>query len=484
MDTLPIVTPRQAGIYVRRSREHQGLTRAQLAEAAGVSERLLASLELGDATGIRLDKLLAVFSALGIGLAAQGESIGQAQADSDTQAASTPHPKTAANSLTHTTPGKRKTSDAKLKQRKHDRPSISYQDLLAEIAHDQGIELVTEERPLHRDCEVDHSDNFTQNNRGWNGRGNNFAERSGAHELSLRRELSRYTPLALHARLESHLLAKCPFAVSCLDCPPIARRNGAQSLSNSKVRPNNPIELLAHIGRDCPGRVFSFWRQADLEKRTNRTGRYSPLSEHEIAQRLSSIRQDETTSWMGSEESWSLGGNQGKFALGLHDESWCECIGAAATTHIFKNGVVGFKLQALNEYVCMKTAARSGINAAGVEYRFFEDEPALIVSRYDRVLDASGQIARLHQEDFCQALGVMPNRKYTTEGGPTTHDVLRLLCSTRNAHLNLLLFTQMLFYNCLIGAPDAHAKNYSLILGNGRNAVLAPMYDVASGACL
>ena len=184
---------------------------------------------------------------------------------------------------------------------------------------------------------------------------------------------------------------------------------------------------------------------------------------------------------MGSEESWSLGGNQGKFALGLHDESWCECIGAAATTHIFKNGVVGFKLQALNEYVCMKTAARSGINAAGVEYRFFEDEPALIVSRYDRVLDASGQIARLHQEDFCQALGVMPNRKYTAEGGPTTHDVLRLLCSTRNAHLNLLLFTQMLFYNCLIGAPDAHAKNYSLILGSGRNAVLAPMYDVASG---
>ena len=77
MDTMPIVTPRQAGIYVRRSRESQGLTRAQLAAAAGVSERLLASLELGDATGIRLDKLLAVFGALGIGLAAQGDDIGR-----------------------------------------------------------------------------------------------------------------------------------------------------------------------------------------------------------------------------------------------------------------------------------------------------------------------------------------------------------------------------------------------------------------------
>lgn len=73
MDTLPITTPRQAGIYVRQARETQGLTRAVLAKKAGVSERLLASLELGDATGIRLDKLLAIFNALGLALAAQGD---------------------------------------------------------------------------------------------------------------------------------------------------------------------------------------------------------------------------------------------------------------------------------------------------------------------------------------------------------------------------------------------------------------------------
>lgn len=72
MDTLPITTPRQAGIYVRQAREAQGITRAVLAKKAGVSERLLASLELGDATGIRLDKLLAVFGALGLALVAQG----------------------------------------------------------------------------------------------------------------------------------------------------------------------------------------------------------------------------------------------------------------------------------------------------------------------------------------------------------------------------------------------------------------------------
>ena len=75
MDTMPVDAPRQAGLYVRRAREAQGLTRAQLARAAGVSERSLASLELGDATGIRLDKLLAVLGPLGLSLVVQGENI-------------------------------------------------------------------------------------------------------------------------------------------------------------------------------------------------------------------------------------------------------------------------------------------------------------------------------------------------------------------------------------------------------------------------
>ncbi|MBM6942168.1 helix-turn-helix domain-containing protein, partial [Collinsella intestinalis] len=68
----PVTIPRQAGIYVRRAREAQGLTRRQLAEAARVSERLLAALELGDAPGIGLDKLLAVLDALGLSLEVRG----------------------------------------------------------------------------------------------------------------------------------------------------------------------------------------------------------------------------------------------------------------------------------------------------------------------------------------------------------------------------------------------------------------------------
>lgn len=246
------------------------------------------------------------------------------------------------------------------------------------------------------------------------------------------------------------------------------------------VSADNPVTLLAHIGLDCPGAV-QLCPPERLHEARSRADERRELTDHEIALRLKTVRDEPEISWMGLEERWSLGGNQGKFALAEESGCWYECRGAAPTTHIFKNGVVGFRLQALNEYVCMRTAERCDVAAAHVDYCFFEDEPALIVKRYDRVRAASGEVARLHQEDLCQALSVMPDSKYTEDGGPATRDVLRLLAGTSHHKLNLLTFTHQLFYNALVGAPDAHAKNYSLLLGGGGAAMLAPMYDVASG---
>ena len=129
MDSLPITTPRQAGIYVRQAREAQGITRAVLAKKAGVSERLLASLELGDATGIRLDKLLTVFNALGIGLFAQS--------DNDSIASPSEHPTTTANLLTANSNTLPKPSAGRRPARQGT-PS-SYGALLAQIAAEQGL---------------------------------------------------------------------------------------------------------------------------------------------------------------------------------------------------------------------------------------------------------------------------------------------------------------------------------------------------------
>ena len=132
----------------------------------------------------------------------------------------------------------------------------------------------------------------------------------------------------------------------------------------------------------------------------------------------------------------------------------------------------------------MRLAAACGINAAQVEYHEFEGaegiEPAIVIERYDRL--AGGDVVRrLHQEDLCQALGCLPENKYTDSGGPGCADVLELLKSTGDAAQNNIAgFLQMLFFNYLIAATDAHAKNYSIMLEANGEHRLAPMYDVAS----
>jgi serine/threonine-protein kinase HipA len=123
-----------------------------------------------------------------------------------------------------------------------------------------------------------------------------------------------------------------------------------------------------------------------------------PLADHHVACRLKALADNRGDSWYIGGEHWSLGGTHGKFALAWHGGWWCSCQGSAATTHIFKNGVAGYMLQALNEYVCMKLAARCRLRTAEVEYRLFEDEPALIVKRFDCV-EEGGKTNRLHHED-------------------------------------------------------------------------------------
>lgn len=268
-----------------------------------------------------------------------------------------------------------------------------------------------------------------------------------------------------------------PYLQGLLPDSEAVRRDAAIAWS---ISPNNPVAMLSHMGLDCPGAV-QFCAPSDVDAERNQESEYEPLTNAQIAERLRALRENSDDSWLGNDEHWSLGGNQGKFSLALIDGRWHSCTGAAATTHIIKNGVAGFKLQALDEFVCMKLAAACGIPTANVDYRLFEDEPAIIVERYDRIVDKRGKVTRLHQEDFCQALSVPPSQKYTADGGPTTADAVHLLGTTKSAKMNLYWFTQMLFFNCLIGAPDAHAKNYSLLLGPGRDALIAPMYDVASG---
>ena len=108
----------------------------------------------------------------------------------------------------------------------------------------------------------------------------------------------------------------------------------------------------------------------------------------------------------------------------------------------------------------------------------------LLVERYDRLTDAQGNRLRLHQEDFCQALGVVPEMKYQNEGGPDLaqcFDLVRRV--TRPSAPHVLRLLDGVIFNALIGNHDAHAKNFSLLYaGKSKTPVLAPFYDMLSTA--
>ena len=110
------------------------------------------------------------------------------------------------------------------------------------------------------------------------------------------------------------------------------------------------------------------------------------------------------------------------------------------------------------------------------------NRPFLLVDRYDRVLDAQGCRQRLHQEDFCQALGVVPEMKYQNEGGPDLAQCFDLVRrATRPSAPQVLRLFDYVIFNALIGNHDAHAKNFSLLYA-GRTPILAPLYDTLSTA--
>lgn len=253
----------------------------------------------------------------------------------------------------------------------------------------------------------------------------------------------------------------------------IAARFGADA--------RDPLSLLAAVGKDCAGAV-QLCALDEVEATVSRTGALVPLSDADIETRLAELRTDEDAGWMMPGEHWSLGGSQQKFALRRTDEGWFEARGTQPTSHILKPGIFKLKAQALLEHVSMRAAAACGLDVAVTEYQGFKSEQAIVVTRFDRAATPDGGLRRMHQEDACQALGV--SEKYEDHGGPTAAAIIKLLrASSRTAadeRENVARFVDALVFNTLIAAPDAHARNYAVLLE--RDTVrLAPLFDVASG---
>lgn len=239
----------------------------------------------------------------------------------------------------------------------------------------------------------------------------------------------------------------------------------------------NDFGLLEQIGGECAGAV-NIWpkggRPAAGENKP--PGWLNP----EGAVRI--LRELPRRPLMAGEEGvrLSLAGAQSKLPVlaKIEDGEWRFALpmGNTPSSHIIKPEPERFPGLAANEYYCMSLAKAIGLNVPKVHYGVLDGLPYLLIERYDRV-EREGQLVRLHQEDFCQALGITPVRKYQQEGGPSLTDCVKFLREWSSVPvLDVRDFVDGIIFTVLIGNADAHAKNFSMLYRDGERR-LAPLYD-------
>ena len=263
-----------------------------------------------------------------------------------------------------------------------------------------------------------------------------------------------------------------------------------------KVSNKNDFAILDGIGGECAGALILLepgqtppseeyssksieWLDEDQLFGVLETLSKKPLLAGESGLRLSLAGAQEKLPVVVREvqrkEVLSKDGPASPFEIGLPKDN-------VPSSYILKPEISGVEGSVYNEAFCLSLAKKLKFITANAKIGSTNNKTYLLVERYDRFLDHSGQLKRLHQEDFCQALGIPPELKYQNEGGPSIGDGFALIRKvTSPSASNLLRLLDYIIFNCLVGNNDAHAKNFSLLYGkNGPQ--LAPLYDVLSTA--
>jgi serine/threonine-protein kinase HipA len=234
------------------------------------------------------------------------------------------------------------------------------------------------------------------------------------------------------------------------------------------------------MGRDSAGALTIIPDDESLE------GKHKPglteLNETELAEHLRSLPRrplliDEDEGIM-----LSLAGVNDKTAVTVRKGVINLPRGGFPSTHIIKVDIPGLKDSIRTEQFCLELARQIGLRVPRSEIRQAEDQTYMIMARYDRAM-RDGQLLRIHQEDFCQALGVMPGKKYQRKGGPGWADCFDLVAVRSTSAEDRRTLLREAIFQYLSGNPDAHAKNYSLVYRGPANGIrLSPLYDVNNAA--
>lgn len=250
---------------------------------------------------------------------------------------------------------------------------------------------------------------------------------------------------------------------------------------------NDYLSILAGIGNECIGAV----KICDNNK-DNLTTDYLKLNQEKI-KALAQEGATKSTELL-VESHLSLAGASGKIGLYYDKKSneWYQPIGDAPSTHIVKQSHFRYKYLVANELICLTTAKKLAINVVDhfiIDTNRGEDESVLFATqRYDRIKMRDIKIHglnipfRMHQEDFCQALGISSIEKYEKRN---SHYMRQMFECIRRYSANPIedqieLWDRIVF-NYIIGNTDAHLKNYSLQYSEDLSTIrLAPAYDIVS----
>lgn len=240
------------------------------------------------------------------------------------------------------------------------------------------------------------------------------------------------------------------------------------------------FNFLAKMGRDSAGALTIIPDDETLEGK--RKPGVTELDDAELAEHLRSLPRRPLLFDEDDGVTLSLAGVNDKTAVTVRKGVIGLPHGGFPSTHIIKVDIPGLKDSIRTEQFCLELARQVGLRVPSSQIRMAEDQTYMIMSRYDRTI-RDGKLARIHQEDFCQALGVMPGKKYQRKGGPGWSECFDLVLSSANPMEDRKTLLKEALFQYLSGNPDAHAKNYSLVYrGAAGDLALSPLYDVNNAA--
>jgi serine/threonine-protein kinase HipA len=251
----------------------------------------------------------------------------------------------------------------------------------------------------------------------------------------------------------------------------IARRLNANA--------NNTFSLLKAIGKECAGAISLHDPTEPLPSNDLQKMEGEELAEKRLAELIRDLPRTPLLAGVQGIR-LSLAGFQNKAGVCLIDGRIYLPAKDVPTTHILKPAMAQHEATVQNEFLCLSIASGLGLPTAKAEIRRAEDQAYVLVERYDREIIDGTFIRRIHQEDFCQAIGIVAAHKYEAENGPGFKECFELLKQSDRPALDRTTFAKFLILNYLLGNADAHGKNFSLLHPTGTSTKIAPLYDVLS----